>query len=245
MPLLGALLLLVQLSFAIHALKTGRPYWWMIIIMSFPVAGCLIYYFIEVFPNSREARKAHRTARNIIKSLTPDADLKKRAEEVEVCGSVDNKMALAVECSAHAMYIEAARLYESCLTGPFAKDGAILFGWATAAIEGANWDKAEAALGHLKEDAPKFRPLEARLLEVRLLEGREQTDAALAAYRELMPQFVGQEARFRYGQLLMRMGKSEAAIEVFNELLAQARRIKSTVEGEEQWVDGAKRAVRA
>ncbi|MDB5803195.1 MAG: hypothetical protein JWN73_517 [Betaproteobacteria bacterium] len=245
MPLLGALLLLVQLSFAIHALKTGRPYWWMMIIMAFPVAGCLIYYFVEVFPNSREARKAHKTARNIIKSFTPDADLKRRAEELEICGSVDNKMALAAECSASGMHPEAARLYESCLTGPFARDGAILHGWARAAIEAADWGKAEAALGHLKEDAPKYRPLDARLLEARLLEGRNQTDAALAAYRELIPQFIGQEARFRYGELLARLGQNEAAIEVFNQLLAQAKRIKTPVEGEEQWVEGAKRAVRA
>jgi hypothetical protein len=245
MPILFLLEVVIQFCFVYHVFKTGRPYWWMFIIMSFPVAGCLIYYFVEVFPGSREHRKAYKTARNLVKSLTPDADLKKRAEELEICGSVDNKMALAQECMAHGMHLEAARLYESSLTGPFAKDGVILHGWACAAVEGADWGKAEAAIAHLKEDAPKFRPLDVRLLEARILEGRSQTDAALAAYRDLIPQFVGQEARFRYGELLVKTGKNEAALEVFNELLKQAKRVKSTVEGEEQWVEGAKRAVRA
>lgn len=245
MPFLTILVLLIQFSFAFHALRTGRPYWWMFVIMAFPIMGCLIYYFVEVFPGSREQRKAHKSARNFIKSLTPDADLKKRAEEVEICGSVDNKMALAEECIAHGMHPEAARLYESCLTGPFASDGAILYGWARAAVEAGDWNKADVALARLKTDAPKQRPLDARLLEIRVLEGRNNTDAALAGYRDLIPQFVGHEARFRYGQLLNRLGKNEAAIEVFNEVLALAKRGKSTVEGEEQWVEGAKRAVRA
>jgi len=244
MPLLGVILIVIQFSFAFHAVKTGRPYWWIFIIMGFPVMGCLIYYFVEVFPGSREHRKANRTARNLVKALVPDADLKKRAEELEVCGSVDNKMALAVECSGQQMHAEAARLYESCLTGMFASDGAILYGWARALIEGGDWNKAETALARLKAEAPTQRPLEVRLLEARLAEGRGQNDAALAIYRELVPQFVGHEARYRYGQMLSRIGQNEAAIEVFNQVLTQAKRAPSTVEDEEQWVAAAKRAVR-
>src|ERR1043165_7947263 len=126
MPLLGLAAVLTQFCFAFHALKTGRPWYWVFIIMAFPVMGCVIYYFVEVFPGSREHRSAHKTARRIVKSLQPDADLKKRAEEVEICGSVDNKRALAEECIAHAMHPEAARLYESCLEGPFASDASLV-----------------------------------------------------------------------------------------------------------------------
>lgn len=244
MPLLGALLLLIQFSFAFHALKTGRPYWWIFIIMGFPVMGCMIYYFVEVFPGSREHRQAHRTARKLVKALQPDADLAKRAEELEICGSVDNKMALAVECTAHQMHPEAAKLYESCLQGVFANDGAILYGLACAAVEGGDWNKAANAIARLKADAPKQRPLEVRLLEARVLEGRGENDAALAAYRELVPLFVGLEARYRYAQMLARLGQSEAALEVFNQVLTQAKRVSTTVEGEEQWVAAARRAVR-
>ena len=65
MPILGAVVLLIQLCFAYHALKTGRAWWWIGIIMAMPVAGCLLYYFIEVFPNTRESRKAERTKKAI------------------------------------------------------------------------------------------------------------------------------------------------------------------------------------
>src|SRR6266404_2160993 len=115
MPIAGAVVLLIQFCFAYHALKTGRPYWWVFIIMGFPVMGCVIYYFVEVFPGSREQRRAAKTARAIARVLEPDAELKKRVEDLEICGSVDNKTALAEECMQHQMYPEAIKLYESLL----------------------------------------------------------------------------------------------------------------------------------
>lgn len=243
MPVIGAVVLLIQFCFVYHVFRTGRPYWWMFVIMAFPVMGCLVYYFAEVFPGSREHRRANKAARALARALQPDADLRKRAEELEICGSVDNKLSLAAECLGHQMHAEAMKLYESCLAGAYAADGAILLGLARAAIEGGAWDKAAAAIARLKADAPKVRPLEARLLEARLLEGRGETDAALAAYRALLPEFVGQEARFRYGSLLLRLGRQDAAMEVFSEVLAHARRFSSAIEEEERWTSAAKQAI--
>lgn len=243
MPIAAALVLFIQFCFAYHALKTGRPYWWIFVIMAFPVMGCVIYYFVEVFPGSREHRTAHKTARKLAKALQPDADLKRRAEELEICGSVDNKRALAVECGAHGMHAEAAKLYESALQGPFSNDASLIFGLAGAAIENADWNKAAGALQRLKTEAPKFRRHEVQLLEARFMEGRGENDAALGLYRELVPVFVGLEARYRYGALLSRLGQHQAALQVFDELLAHSRRFASSVEDEEKWAAAAQRAI--
>jgi hypothetical protein len=243
MPIIGAIVVGIQFCFAFHALKTGRPYWWIFIIMGFPVMGCVIYYFVEVFPGSREHRRANKAARAIVRALEPDADLKKRVEELEICGSLDNKLALAAECMNHQMYPEAIKLYESCLNGTYAADGAILFGLAKAAVEAGEWSKAGGALARLKADAPKTRPLEVRLLEARVLEGRGENDAAIAAYRELVPAFVGLEARYRYGRLLLRLGKQDAAMEMFSEVVKHAKRFASSIEEEERWASAAKQAI--
>ena len=244
MPILGALVLLIQFCFVYHVFKTGRPYWWMFVIMAFPVMGCVIYYFVEVFPGSREERSARKAARNLVRTLQPDAGLKKKAEELTVCGSVDNKLALAAECMQHQMYDDAAKLYESCLAGAYANDGAILFGLSRAAVEGGDWPKAAHALERLKTHAPKTRPLDARLLEARLLEGRGETDAALSAYRAVLPAFVGLEARYRYGTLLMRLGMQDAGLEVMNDVLKHAKRFNSSLEEEQRWVDAAREAIK-
>jgi hypothetical protein len=243
MPVIGAIVVLIQFCFAFHVLKTGRPYWWIFIIMAFPVMGCIIYYFVEVFPGSREHRRAHKAARSLARVLQPDADLKKRVEELEICGSVDNRIALAAECMNHQMYADAAKLYESCLSGAYAADGAILFGLTKASVEAGDWSKADAAIARLKKHAPKMRPVETRLLEARVLEGRGENDAALAIYRELLAVFVGLEARYRYGSLLLRLGKTEAAMEMFNEVVRHAKRFTSSLEEEERWASAARQAI--
>jgi hypothetical protein len=243
MPIAAAVVVFIQFCFAFHALKTGRPYWWIFVIMAFPVMGCVIYYFVEIFPGSREHRTAHQTARKLAKALQPDAELKRRADELELCGSVDNKRALAAECTAHGMHAEAVRLYESALQGPFASDPALLFALTGAAIENADLDKASGALARLKTEAPRFRNPEVRLLEARLLEARGDTDAALGIYRELVPVFVGLEARYRYGALLSRLGQHQAALQVFNELLTHSRRFASSIEDEQRWAAAAQQAV--
>ena len=64
MPLI-ILTVIVQGCFIFHVFKTGRPYWWAYVILGFPVLGCVVYYFVEVFPNSREHRAANRAARGL------------------------------------------------------------------------------------------------------------------------------------------------------------------------------------
>lgn len=245
MPLIAGIELLIQFCFAFHVLKTGRPYWWIFIIMSFPVFGCIIYYFVEVFPGSREQRNANRTARKLAKALRPDADLKRRAEELAICGSVDNRMSLAEECMNCQMYGEAEKLYESCLTGAFQSDAAILFGWARASVENRSLGKAKEAIARLRSAAPKYRPLEVRLLEARLFEGLDQRDEAGIAYQELIPAFVGLEARFRYAEFLSQADQHESALNAYREVVAAAQRHPSSLEEEQRWAKAARQAIAA
>ena len=243
MPILGAIVVLIQFCFVYHALKTGRPYWWVFIIMGFPVMGCVIYYFIEVFPGSRGERRAHKAVRAIARALEPDAELQKRIDDLTICGSMDNKLALAGECMQHQMCAEAMKLYESCLSGAYANDATVLYGLARAAVEAGDWPKAAVALERLKKEAPKMKPADVRLLEARAHEGRAEYDAALARYRELLPEFVGLEARYRYARLLQKLGKNEAAVELFNQVVRQAQRHGSTIEEEERWAEAARGAI--
>ena len=80
MRVLAILLAVIQFSFAFHALKTGRGRKWIMIIIIAPVIGCLAYYFMEVFPHSREERQLRRTIRDIARAINPDGELKRRAK---------------------------------------------------------------------------------------------------------------------------------------------------------------------
>jgi hypothetical protein len=224
MPILGGLVLIIQFCFAFHALKTGRPYWWMFVIMGFPVGGCLLYYFIEVFPSSRERYKAQKAVRSIIKSFDPEKDLRAAVADLEACGSIENRMTLARECIEHKLYAEAATLYRSCLTGPHENDPDIRYGLANAlSLEGRH-DEAIAAAQRLSASHPTFRAAEVGLILAKSLEGAGRLDDALEELQTLADAYSGEEARWRYGALLKRLGRTDDAQAVFERMLKNAER---------------------
>jgi hypothetical protein len=228
------LMAIIQFSFAFHAMKTGRGARWIMIIILAPVIGCLLYYFLEVFPHSREERTLRKHVRDIAKSLNPDGELKRRTEQVAVSASVDNRAALADECLEKGMFDEAIRLYESCLEGPHANDARILFACARAHFYNGGHRLAEEILGRLEKAHPRFRRDEALLLRARVLDALGDTQGATGIYDRLRDSYVGFEAKYRYGVMLKRLGQAEKAEELFAFIGAHSRR--TAVESEQEWV---------
>jgi hypothetical protein len=246
MPILAALVFVIQLCFAYHALKTGRPYWWLFVIMAFPVMGCLLYYFIEVFPTSRESRRAAKAMRAVSRALHPDRTLNERMAELEACGSVENRIALARTCIEHGKYYEAAALYRSCLSGIYEKDPDIRFGLAHALELCLVHEEAIKVASHLRETHASFRPNDVRLVLAKALEGVSRLDEALAEFKLLADTYPGEEGRWRYGALLKRMGQGDAARTVFNGMLRNAQRMPDHYrDAQREWLSLARENLQA
>jgi hypothetical protein len=101
---LAILMGIIQFSFAFHAMKTGNGPMWITIILVFPVVGCIAYYFMEVFPGTREQRQARayyydarpRQAEEILARLAK-AHPKFRRDEVELLEALgDTDHALSI-----------------------------------------------------------------------------------------------------------------------------------------------------
>ena len=44
------LIWLAQLLLILHVLRTGRPWWWLLVLFFAPMLGGLVYFFVEVLP---------------------------------------------------------------------------------------------------------------------------------------------------------------------------------------------------
>jgi hypothetical protein len=246
MPILGAVVLLIQLCFAYHCLKTGRARYWLFVILAFPVMGCVLYYFMEVFPTSREGRKAERAAQLIARSFDPDKSLRQHIANFEDAGTVENRMQLARACMRRRMYRQAAEVYRSCLSGVHERDPDIRYGLAHALVGGNEFSEAQVVAQALRESHPRFRTEEVALLAARTLEGLGRFDEALAHYRALADTYVGEEGRWRYGALLVRMGRSAEAGEIFRRMLRNAERMPEQYrEAQQEWLALARGQVQA
>jgi hypothetical protein len=242
---IAILTVILQTGFLVHLFKSGRPYWWGFIILSFPVIGCIVYYFIEIFPDTQEARKAEKIVHTIGKRMGGDKAFMRRVEEVEICGSVDNKLALARECMERGIYDDAARLFHNCMQGLFADDPNLLLGLSTTLVEKQDFSEARVRLDRLQAKHPDFKPNDARLLRARVLEGLGDTQGALRVYEPLLPVYVGFEARYRHGLLLQKLGHAEQSRSAFETMLDHARRHHVSHGEEQAWLDRAKQELKA
>jgi pentatricopeptide repeat protein len=241
MPILGAIVLFIQLCFAYHALKTGRAYWWLFVIMGFPVMGCVLYYFIEVFPSSRESRKAEQAARALAKAWDPERTLREKVADLENCGSVENRVQLARACMNQRMYSDAVMLYKSCMNGVYEQDPEMRLGLAGALLMDKRFDETLALTEPLRASHPQFRTADLGMVHARALEGANRIEPALAEYKLLADTYPGEEGRWRYGALLVRLGRTQEAEEVFRRMLRNAERLPDHYrEAQAQWLDLAR-----
>jgi hypothetical protein len=241
MPIIGIEILL-QLCVVYHAMKTGRPYYWIFIIMAFPVMGCLIYFLVEVLPGSRSERGLKKIGRDIAKAVNPDRDMKRRAEELAICGSVENKLKLAEELVERGMFDEAINLFESAREGQYYYAPDLLYGLSRARFFNGDYLDARKLLGELQEHAPRYYSQEVALMSARAAAKFGDRSTARGEMESLLDTFVGLEARYRYAELLYEDGQAARAKAELERVIDHAKRFKVSAE-ERTWAKLARQGL--
>lgn len=245
MPAIGGLHLLIAILLAVHAMKTGRPYWWLFILLFVPGLGSLAYVIFEIVPELARSRSARKVRSNIGTALDPNREWRERLREAELVDSVDAKRALAEECERRGMWGDAIRLYENAATGIFADDPAVLLGLARAQLGNGDATACLATLAKLKEANPSSRSQERHLLYAKALEAAGRLKEALEEYEELARYYAGFEARARYGFLLLKQGHSAEARKMFQEVVrASSARPAVITDADKEWIRLAKAQLR-
>jgi len=245
MPLFG-LLLLIEIAFVVHAVKTGRVWPWAFIILFAPLIGMIAYIVVVLVPEWTGSRQGQQAQRAIAKTLNPEKRYRLLADEVEIADTIANRAALADECLALEKYEEAKRHFDVILTRPMGDEPIYMVGKARAQFGLGQAADTIAILDDLRVRWPDYQSGEAHLLYARALEACARNDEALAEYRALSDYYVGAEARVRYGMLLAKLGRQAEARVWLNDVLTQLRRSPAhvrTAQGE--WIAIAEKIVRA
>lgn len=223
MPL-AVVLLLIQIAFAVHVVKSGRDRYWIYLILFLPAIGCAVYFITQVLPEMGQSRTVRHATRSLLKAVDPERELRRRKEELATADTIENRMRLAEECIEAGFYADAIGLLLECLRGPHQDDPHLLLMLARARFAAGFFADARQTLEQLIERNPAFKSHEGHLLYARCLESLNQSEAATAEYEVLLHTFPGEEARVRYALMLARMGQTEQARRLFNDALLRARR---------------------
>ena len=238
-----ALSVIIQVALIVHVIKTGRPYYWVFIIM-IPGIGALAYVVVELLPELLDSFRGRRALRRVKKTLDPTGDLRQRAREHRLSGSVDATRHLAGELIENGQYQEAIAHYEKALTGLYEHDPDLLLGLATAQFANSQFEDARKTLDRLIEHNPDFRSPEGHLIYARATEACGDTDKALEEYEAVSAYYAGAEAQLRYGKLLEQTGDRDKALEQYQDIIYAAELApRHYRKAQRQWIKEAKEGI--
>jgi hypothetical protein len=216
--------LLISLGFAYHCIRTGRPWWWLLVIGFLGPIGWAAYVIFAVIPDMFGSTSARRFADNVATMADPGRGYREKLREVERVGSADAKRALAEECIKRGMFQDAVDLYEGAMQGPIgASDPVLLRGMARAKLLAGDGAGSAAAFEKLHTLDPAAWDAEVELDYARALALMGRTDEAVAQYEKVVPRYPGEEARCRYAILLQQLGRRERAQALFREIIESVK----------------------
>ena len=215
----------VQIACAVHVLRNGRPPWWLLIILFFPVLGSLIYVIAEVLPGLGSNRRVRVVKEAAVRRIDPDREVRAAREALDVSDTAANRVRLGDALAAQENWSEAALSYLLALDkAPFAND-AIKLKYARACFEAGNAAEALKALDELPPGRPGADTDRANLLRGCVLAELGETEAALAIFRDLGARMPGGEAQCREAGLLIEQGREREALAALVEVERRLRRL--------------------
>lgn len=224
MPIVSALIFLIQIGFAVHVVRTGRPFFWLWLIIFVPVLGCLVYAIAELVPGMGGSRTARRVTSAVDRALYSERDFKRLTATTEEMPTADNLRMLAEELLLRKDAEGAKELYEKALAPPHDTDPTLLMGLARCRFLLGDPTGALEALDFLQESNPGFQSHEGHLFYARSLEEAGRTEEALEEYAALAPLYPGQEAKARYAMLLEKAGRDAEAAELYRNIVKTVER---------------------
>ncbi len=231
----GGTILIVQLLFVVHAVRTGRSSWIWIILL-FPLIGAIAYAISEVRPG----RGGRRLAGQLVSVVQPSQRLNELRARLDDCPNVENRMELAREHALLGHHAEAIVLYGECLSGVHADDPEALKGLASSQLEIGAFADAKATLVRMFRATRERTPV-ARLLFARAVEGADDAEAALAAYEDARAGAVGDEMRSRHALLLDKIGRIDEARAIWTRVVKESERADGRYRRDNrEWISIAK-----
>lgn len=234
------LIVAVQVFFAIHCVRNGKPMW-LLVILFFPLVGSLVYLFLEFIPEVRARGTVAGAARRVRDRINPAAEIQRLEDQVAISNSLNNRLALARGYLRVGRGDEAIALYRASLSGLYEDDPTVLSELAAALAHVGRHEEARATFEKLRATAPALSN-EQLLLSAVIYESMGDLEGAAREYQAILQRpVIGEEARCRYALVLKQLGRTAEANALFDEILRHARLSPAHYrKAQKHWIEIAK-----
>jgi hypothetical protein len=242
MPIILLVSIALQVFCAIHVVRSGRPLYWIWLLVIGSYIAVIAYALIAIIPDMRNDPRSRSVAKNVLNRIDPERQRRHIRERLEMADTTDNRRALAEECLRLGDYTNAAELFQSILKGLYATEPFFMLGLAQAQAGNSDYAAARATLDALIEAHPTYRSSDGHLLYARCLEEIGDQEAALKEYEVLARSYPGEQARLRYATLLRKQERLDESRQVLTDMLKRAKLAPRYYRRKEsEWLDAAKR----
>lgn len=228
---------LAAIFFAVHAIRTNQPMYWLFLLFLFPGLGSLVYGIAVWLPEMRSHRGVRRAGAKVKQLLDPGRELREATEANELSPSVGNQLRLAEALLEAGRPGEAVAHYQLALQGLYAGDPDIQSRLAKALLESGRAADARDLLDRVIAEHPKFRSPPAHLTYARAVAACGDREKANEEFGVLAGYYPGLEARARYAALLQEWGDTDRAQALAADALRESQRLPAHTRGNErEWI---------
>lgn len=193
--------IIIAIFFAIHAVRSGREVYWLLILFLFPLLGSLVYFFAVFLPDLKSGKLHYglrKVANAAVTSLDPGRELREAKAAFDLTPTAKNQWRYADALLATGKTAEAVAQFEQCLQGPSANDLEIQFAAANAHFAFNQPDKALQLLLTIRQNNPSFRMEAVTFLLARIYALQGNKEAAKAEFDNVVARFGSVEQRVEY-----------------------------------------------
>jgi hypothetical protein len=192
MPVLGPVILAIQIACVIHLLRTGRPYWWLWIIFVIPLIGVAAYIYLEVRPTWGKL-----DLDSILWKLkSREQRIAILSERLEDSSTVKNRLALAAELHEARLFDRECQVLEGGLRGAFKDDVTLLLRLAEAHLEAGRAAEAKQIVEQVVPPRSPDVQLQHALLRARTLARQGLSAQAEPLLKELVGRKSSEAPRY-------------------------------------------------
>jgi len=240
-PLISFLLMAINLFFIVHAIKTGRPYYWVWIIFMLPVLGAAAYFFVEMRPNVRSIDWGNLRWR----FASPTVRIGVLRDVAENSPTVKNRTRLAKEYELQTQWSLAAATYRECLTGVFDNDPRLLISLASALLEEGESEEAHQIASMIPAQRDFKLDDDRKLVFYRSQLAVGTLDSAIEGLEELANRKSSFAPRYYLAQAKVAGGKDDQADEDLQKIVHTFRNGNALLrKHEQQWYSAAQKLLK-
>jgi hypothetical protein len=216
---------LIALYFGIHALRTGREFYWLFILFAFPLLGSLVYGLGVWLPEMRGSRTLRTVQRTASGLLNPGRELREARLALEQTPSAGSHLRLADALLAAGQAEASLAHYAQARQGVQADEPEIAVRHAQALLESGDAAGARELLDALIQRRPDFRSARGHLVYARAVAASGDRAKAREEFEAVIQGFAGLEARARYAEALLDWAELSEAASLAEESLSSAQRM--------------------